>query len=62
MYATGLGKGLLNKLYIRVFSRCTFYQKSQTTLLTKQSLNPIIDCLNISTLNNPSVQVYKHGI
>ena len=64
MYATEGGNGLpTNYIHcIRVFSRCTFCQKTQTILLTKRSLNPIIDCPNIGTLNNASVQVYKHGI
>jgi len=29
--------------------------KTQTTMLTKGSLNPIVDCPNISTLSNASV-------
>ena len=34
----------------------------KTALLTEGSLNPIIGRPNKSTLNNASVQVYKHGI
>ena len=62
MYATEVGKGLPNNYIFGYFLNVSFDKKTQTTLLIKGSHNPIIDCPNISTLSNASVQVCKHGI